>query len=140
MYEHSLQTATRARRAGADTETIVCALLHDVGEVLSGTNHGEIPAALLRPYITPKNHWLLSQHEVFQAYFFLDKCGGDKDLRDKVKAYTDAGIVAGHPFYDACATFCEEYDQASFDPAFDTDPMSSFVPLVAEVLGREPFW
>jgi hypothetical protein len=53
MYEHSLQTATRARRAGADTETVVCALLHDIGEVLSGTNHGEIPAALLRPYITP---------------------------------------------------------------------------------------
>ena len=64
MYTHSLQTATRARRLGADVETIVCALLHDIGEVLSGTNHGEIPAAILRPYISPQNHWVLANHEV----------------------------------------------------------------------------
>jgi len=140
MYEHSLQTATRARRCGADTETVVCALLHDIGEVLSGTNHGEIAAALLRPYVTPMNTWLLSQHEVFQAYFFLDKCGGDKDLRDKIKDYKVAGIVKGHEWYEACAKFCLEYDQPSFDPKYDTDSLQSFVPLVAEVFGRTPFW
>ena len=128
MYEHSLQTATRARRAGADTETIVCALLHDIGEVLSGTNHGEIAAALLRPYITPMNHWLLANHEVFQAFYFLDKCGGDKDLRDKVKEYKAAGIVKGHAWYDATEKFCLKYDQPSFDPTYDTDPLASFVP------------
>jgi len=140
MYEHSLQTATRARRAGADTETIVCALLHDIGEVLSGTNHGEIASALLRPYISPKNHWLLSQHEVFQAHYFLDKCGGDKDLRDKVKEYQRDGIVKGHPWYEATERFCLEYDQPSFDPSYDTDSLSSFVPLVTEVFDRKPFW
>lgn len=140
MYEHSLQTATRARRAGADTETIVCALLHDIGEVLSGTNHGEIAAALLRPYISPMNHWLLSQHEVFQAFYFLDKCGGDKDLRDKVKEYQKAGIVKGHPWYEATEKFCLEYDQPSFDPTYDTDSLASFIPLVTEVLDRQPYW
>ena len=140
MYEHSLQTATRARRGGADTETIVCALLHDVGEVLSATNHGEIPAAILRPYVTPMNHWMLYNHEVFQAYFFLDKCGGDKDLRDKVKEYRAAGICKGHPYYDATEKFCLEYDQPSFDPSYDTDSLASFVPLVTEVLDRKPFW
>ena len=31
--QHCLQTATRAENDGADTETIVCALLHDIGEV-----------------------------------------------------------------------------------------------------------
>ena len=31
--QHSLQTATRAEEDGADTETIVCALLHDIGAV-----------------------------------------------------------------------------------------------------------
>ena len=30
-YTHSLQSATRAKRDGADEETIVCALLHDIG-------------------------------------------------------------------------------------------------------------
>jgi len=138
MYEHSLQTATRARRAGADTETVVCALLHDIGEVLSCTNHGEICAALLRPYILPKNAWLLANHEVFQAKFFLDKCGGDKDLADKV--YLHEGIGPGHEFYEACFTFCAEYDQPSFDETYDTDSLDSFVPLVEEVFSRKPYW
>ena len=31
-YEHSLQTATRALRDGADEEMVVCALLHDIGD------------------------------------------------------------------------------------------------------------
>lgn len=141
MYTHSLQTATRARRHGADDETIVCALLHDIGEVLSGTNHGEIPAALLRPYISPKNHWVLANHEVFQAYYFLDKCGGDKDLRDKVAAYKDEGIDGpGHPFYDSCAEFCELYDQPSFDSEYQCDALDSFRPLVQQILSRQPFW
>ena len=29
-------------RDGADAETVVCALFHDVGEVLNHVNHGEI--------------------------------------------------------------------------------------------------
>jgi len=141
MYEHSLQTATRARRAGADTETIVCALLHDIGKILSGTtNAGEIAASVLRPYITPLNHWMLSSHEIFAAFYFLDKCGGDKDLRDKVQEYTSQGYVKGHPYYDATEKFCLEYSQPSYDPTYDTDSMASFIPLVEEIFGREPFW
>jgi hypothetical protein len=56
----------------------------------------------------PQNWWLLWNHEVFQAYFYLDKCGGDKDLRDKVQEYKEQGIEKGHSYYDACAKFCEE--------------------------------
>ena len=41
---HSLQTATRAWRDGADEETIVVALLHDIGDTLSPENHGELAA------------------------------------------------------------------------------------------------
>ena len=37
--QHCLQTATRAEEDGADTETIVCALLHDIGDVISPSNH-----------------------------------------------------------------------------------------------------
>ena len=51
-------------RDGADTETIVCALFHDVGELLSPRCHGEIAASLLRPYISEKNYWILQHHEV----------------------------------------------------------------------------
>ena len=33
---------TIQNRDGADAETVVCALFHDVGEVLNHVNHGEI--------------------------------------------------------------------------------------------------
>ena len=33
LYTHSLQSATRAHRDGADDEMTVCALLHDIGEM-----------------------------------------------------------------------------------------------------------
>ena len=39
--EHSLQTATRALKDGADEETIVAALLHDIGDELAPLNHSE---------------------------------------------------------------------------------------------------
>ena len=83
---------------------------------------------------------MLSQHEVFQAYYFLDKRGGDKDLRDKVKEYTSQGYVKGHPFYEATVKFCDEYVQPSFDPSYDTDKLESFVPLVEEIFNRKPFF
>ena len=34
-------------RDGADAETVVCALFHDVGEVLNHVNHGEIGETLV---------------------------------------------------------------------------------------------
>ena len=38
-FQHSLQTATRAQRDGADDETVVAALLHDIGDTISPENH-----------------------------------------------------------------------------------------------------
>src|SRR6185503_16083731 len=40
--EHSLQTATRAHRDGRDEEYVVCALLHDIGDILLPANHAEL--------------------------------------------------------------------------------------------------
>ena len=31
LHEHSIQTATRALKDGADEETVICGLLHDIG-------------------------------------------------------------------------------------------------------------
>ena len=45
-YTHSLQAATGAEREGADEETIVCALLHVVGDVLVPDNHSEVHCPL----------------------------------------------------------------------------------------------
>ena len=42
-YEHSLQTASRALHDGADEETAVCALLHDIGDVIAPTTTAKWP-------------------------------------------------------------------------------------------------
>src|SRR4051812_18444628 len=44
--EHSLQTATRAERAGEDDEYLVCALLHDIGDTIAPQNHAAIAAEM----------------------------------------------------------------------------------------------
>ena len=38
---HSLQSATRAERDGADTDWVVSALLHDIGDIFAPYNHDE---------------------------------------------------------------------------------------------------
>ena len=48
-YQHSLQSATLALRDGADEETVVCALLHDIGDTIAPDNHSQVAAAILRP-------------------------------------------------------------------------------------------
>src|SRR4029079_896353 len=45
--EHCLQTATRAYRDGRDEEYVVCALLHDMGDILGPRNHADVAAAIL---------------------------------------------------------------------------------------------
>ena len=49
--EHSLQTATRAEKHGADDELIVAALIHDIGDDLAPENHRQMAAAIIRPYV-----------------------------------------------------------------------------------------
>jgi predicted HD phosphohydrolase len=58
-YQHSLQTATRAHRDGADEEMVVAALLHDIGDNISPYNHCELAAAMLRPYVSEKIYWIV---------------------------------------------------------------------------------
>ncbi|KAK3281930.1 hypothetical protein CYMTET_10309 [Cymbomonas tetramitiformis] len=132
LYEHGLQTATRAYRDGANEETIVVALLHDVGELITPISHGEIAGSILRPYISQQNYWILMHHEIFQAYYYGDAAGAtvDKNARDDFK---------DHEFYEECIKFCEKWDQAAFDPEYDTLPLEFFEPMVHRVLARRPY-
>ena len=43
---HCLQTATLAMEDGREEDYVVCALLHDVGDVLAPQNHPAIAAAM----------------------------------------------------------------------------------------------
>ena len=127
--DHCLQTATRAERDGADDETIACALLHDIGDVLAPANHSQFAAALLAPYISEKNRWIIEHHGLFQGYYWFQYIDQDPNARDK---YHD------HEYYQACVEFCARWDQPSFDPAYDTRPLEHFAPLVHELFASEP--
>ncbi len=125
---HSLQTATRALRDGADDELIVAALIHDVGDELAPYNHAAIATAIIRPYVRAEVTWIVEQHGLFQSYYYLHHMGGDRNIRDR---YVD------HPWYASCAEFCENWDQRSFDPTYDTLPLDVFVPYVERIFSRD---
>ncbi|MBN8411402.1 MULTISPECIES: HD domain-containing protein [Halomonas] len=129
-YEHCLQTATRALRDGADEEMVVCALLHDIGDDLAPANHAEIAAAILEPFVDPLNVWMIRHHELFQGYHYRHFFGQDRHARE---AYRD------HPAYARTVRFCDEWDQTSFDPDYDTLPLSAFLPMIQRVMQRPPF-
>lgn len=128
-FEHSLQTATRALRDGADAEMIVCALLHDIGDDFAPCNHGEVAAAILRPYVSPENAWMIEHHEVFLGYHFYQFLGRDRHERNKFK---------DHPAFEQAIIFCDRWDQLSFDPEYDSLPLSEFRPMLDAVFSRQP--
>ena len=72
---HSLQTATLAHRDGRDEEYVVCALLHDIGDTLGAYNHPDVAAAILKPFVSEANHWMVQHHGIFQGYYFFHHLG-----------------------------------------------------------------
>jgi predicted HD phosphohydrolase len=121
---HSLQTATRAHRDGRDEEYVVCALVHDIGDSLATHNHSELAAVIVHPFVSDENHWIVKHHGIFQGYFFFHHLGLDRNLRER---YRDS------PYWQACADFCGNYDQNSFDPGYDTMPLAFFEPMLRRV-------
>jgi predicted HD phosphohydrolase len=122
--QHSLQTATRAHRAGENEEYVVAALLHDIGDTLGSYNHPDVAAAILKPFIDEKLHWIVAHHGIFQGYYFFHYLGLDRDLREQFR---------GHPHFAETARFCEIYDQTAFDQAYDSAPLEYFEPMVRRV-------
>lgn len=125
--QHSLQTATRAHRDGRGEDYVVMALLHDIGDTLGSYNHPEIAAAILRPFVSEELHWIADKHGAFQGYYFFHHLGLDRDVREGFR---------GHAHFEACAEFCARYDQAAFDPAYDSAPLAFFEPMVRRVFAR----
>lgn len=122
--EHSLQTATRAHRDGRDDEYVVCALLHDIGDTLGAFNHPDIAAAILKPFVSEANHWMVKNHGAFQGHYYFHFLGMDRDVRDQFK---------DSPHYERTKEFCHKYDQAAFDPDYDSLPLEFFEPMVKKL-------
>src|SRR5262245_35246505 len=125
---HSLQAATRALRDARDEEYVVCALLHDIGESLAPFNHGEVVAAVLRPFVSEANCWMLEHHPEFQVYFYGQHLKIVDTARDQNR---------GSPHFDRTAEFCALYDEVSFDAGYASEPMATFEPMVRRVLHKD---
>ena len=127
--QHSLQVATRAERAGEDEEMVMVALLHDIGDVLGPANHSEVAAAVLRPYVSERSHWIVEHHGLFQGFYYFHHQGEDPGARERFR---------DHPHYQATVDFCERYDQVSFDPAYPTMSLSHFEPMLRRLFSQAP--
>lgn len=126
--EHGLQSATRARREGADEDWVVATLLHDIGDGLAPQNHDRMAAEILRPFLREEVTWVVEHHGIFQMVYYAHHYGWDPEQR---RQFVD------HPCYQSCVDFCERWDQASFDPDYPTDPLESFAPAVHRVFARK---
>ena len=127
--EHSLQSATRAEKDGAEEEMVVATLIHDIGDNLAPHNHSQLVAAVLRPYVSEKIYWIILHHGIFQEYYYAHHIGRDRNARDKFK---------DHPYYQDAVDFCEKWDQKSFDPNYESYSLEYFEPKVRKLFSKEP--
>lgn len=123
--EHSLQTATRAERAGEDDEYVFCALVHDIGDTLSPYNHPDIAAGIVKPFVSDANYFMVKNHGIFQGYYFWHHLGMDRDAREQFR---------GHEHFEYTEKFCAEYDQTAFDASYRSNPLEHYEPLVRQIL------
>ena len=125
---HCLQTATLAHRGGRDEEYVVCALLHDIGDTLGSYNHPDIAAAILKPFVSPENLWMVQHHGIFQGYYFFDKIGLDPNMREQFRDQPE--------LFERTAEFCEKYDGPAFAKDGETLPLSFFEPMLRRVFAK----
>ena len=86
-------------------------------------------AAIIRPYVSDKTHWIIKHHGMFQEFYYAHHLGKDRNARDQFK---------DHPFYQDTIDFCENWDQKSFDPDYKSFPIEHFEPMVRRVFTKEP--
>jgi predicted HD phosphohydrolase len=127
---HACQTATRAERAGMDDEFVVASLCHDIGKAVSISNHPAIAAEILRPYVSEDTYHVIRVHQDFQGRHYYGFFGKDPDARDQYR---------NEPWFAAAEQFADEFDQNSFDPAYDTLPLEHFEGRLRQVFAR-PDW
>ncbi|MEM7320351.1 MAG: HD domain-containing protein [Pseudomonadota bacterium] len=129
--EHSLQSASRAWYDGADTDWIVAALLHDIGDIYAPYNHDEYAATILKPFVREQCTWVVQTHGDFQMIYYGHHLDGfDRHKRNRHN---------GNPYFEDNVVFCERWDQASFDPDYASLSLEFFAPMVEEVFARPAY-
>lgn len=125
--QHCLQTAELAAEAGEDDEYVVCALLHDIGDTLGSYNHADVAAAILQPFVSEANHWMVRHHAIFQGYNFFHHLGMDRNMRDRFR---------DSEHYESTARFIAKYDSPAFDASKPALSLDMFAPMVRKVMAE----
>jgi predicted HD phosphohydrolase len=128
-FQHCLQSATLALRDGLPEEDVVVCLLHDIGFIAAPRQHGEFAAALLGPYVSDRNHWMLQRHAIFQDVHATHHPTLDRQARERWR---------GHPHFEWAARFVARYDQCAIDGGYDTAPLETFEPMVYRLFAKPP--
>jgi predicted HD phosphohydrolase len=128
--EHALQSATRAHEDGAGVDWVVATLLHDIGDGLAPQNHDRFAAEVLRPFVRDEVTWVVEHHGAFQMVYYAHHYDWNPNEREKYRE---------NPYYQTCIDFCERWDQNSFDPNYDSKPLSFFADMVDEVFARPAY-
>ena len=99
----------------------------DIGDILGPRNHADIAAAILKPFVSEANLWMVQNHGIFQGYNFFHHIGMDRNMRDMFK---------DHPHYARTEEFIALYDDPAFDSSYDTLPIETFEPLLRKVMAQ----
>jgi len=124
QLQHALMTATLARRAEADEESVVTALCHDIGKAFSVPNHAAIGAEILKPYVSGNHYHAVLHHQEFQGRYYFNHFGQSTRLREAYR---------GESWFDLAEMLVDEWDMPAFDPDFVADPLESFEPAVTRI-------
>jgi predicted HD phosphohydrolase len=126
-FRHGLQSGTLAVQAGLGSEDVVVCLLHDIGFSICPENHGSFVAEMLKPVISEKNYWMLSNHAYFQT-------ANPPERQAEIAARLLA--LEAHEYAQWAREFVAKYDNPAMDPNFETLPLEYFVPIVRQVLNK----
>ena len=126
---HSVQSATRAYRDGADIDWIVSAFVRHQ-DIFAPYNHDEYAATILKPFVREQCTWVVEKHGDFQMIYYGDHVGGNPNKRD---AYKD------HPYFEIVSNFANAGTNRFFDPTYDSKPIEFFADMVREVFARTPY-
>lgn len=121
LLDHSLQTATRARRAGASDDLVLAALLHRLGLTLTIENYAEVSAAIVRGFLSEDAYRVVRHHPEYALQHYGAQIEQPTGLRAR---------YLGESFHADAVRFADEWQRPSFDPAYDSLSLSDFAPLL----------
>lgn len=154
---HALQCAALAKKAGADDDLVLAALLHDVGHLAGGAgrlsepglssaqetphhHHGAHAARLIGPYVPERVAWVIEHHVVAKRYL----CAVEPDYAASLSPASVRSLaVQGGPLeIETClvlererwfeeAVAVRRWDDLAKDPNAVVAPLETYRPLLA---------